>query len=257
MGIDIDFGKTAADYKKYRQGFPIEFFERLKKSNIGLRNQKILDLGTGTGTVARGFALAGCDVTAVDPSENLIEQAKSIDIEYGVQIKYVVGTAENTHQTDKQFDIVTAGQSWHWFDSQKAISEIMRVLKPQGKLVIAHYDWIPFKNSISAISEKLILKYNPHWTLFGGNGFYPQWVTQLVEAGFDDIETFSFDVMAEYTHEAWRGRIRASAGVAASLSSDEVKKFDVEHDRELKKYFPEDPLKILHRCFVITTGAPL
>jgi len=251
-----DFGKTAVDYRKYRQGFPEQFFTRLINAGIGLPNQKVLDLGTGTGTVARGFALQGCEVTAIDPSIELIEQAKVIDSSCNVTVNYFVGTAEDTKQADNQFDIVVAGQAWHWFKHDQAIDEVKRVLKPDGKLIIAHYDWIPVKNSVPALSEAIILKYNPAWKMSGGNGFYPQWVTQLVEAGFETVETYSFDVVAEYTHEAWRGRIRASAGVAASLSEEDVAKFDAEHSEALKIEFPDDPLRILHRCFTVTAKLP-
>jgi len=251
----VDFGKTALDYRKHRQGFPEEFFIRLKKLGIGVKGQKILDLGTGTGTVARGFALAGSEVRALDPSENLIAQAKIIDQELGVtNTSYFIGTAENTQQPDCFFDVVAAGQCWHWFDAQKAINEIKRILKPAGKLVVAHYDWIPAKNNIADLTEALILKYNPEWQLKGSNGFYSRWVDQLVDADFVNIETCSFDVMATYTHEAWRGRIRASAGVAASLSPEKVEKFDAEFSAVLKEKFPLDPLRILHRCFMIVAN---
>ena len=90
----------------------------------------------------------------------------------------------------------------------------------------------------------------------GGTGFYPQWTTQLLEAGFLDIETYSFDVAASYTHEAWRGRIRASAGIAASLGQAEVEKFDQEHSENLQLRFPENNLQILHRCFTMIASPP-
>ena len=76
----IDFGKTAKDYGQHRQGFPTAFFSRLKAFGIGSPGQYILDLGTGTGTIARGLALAGADVTALDPSTELIAQAEALDI---------------------------------------------------------------------------------------------------------------------------------------------------------------------------------
>lgn len=252
-----DFGKTAHDYRKHRQGFPQEFFDRLRGYGIGFAGQKILDLGTGTGTVARGFAQAGCDVTAIDPSEQLIEQAKLIDNEIGVNIDYLVATSENTKQINKAFDIVSAGQCWHWFKYYEATQEIKRVIKLTGKLVIAHFDWLPIKNSVPELTEQLILKYNPYWTMGGGTGFYPQWTTQLSETGFSNIETYSFDIAVSYSHEAWRGRIRASAGIAASLDQTEVEKFDQEHSKDLQLRFPESDLKILHRCFTIIASPPV
>ena len=251
-----NFGKTAEDYSKYRQGFPPEFFERLKKWGIGLSEQKILDLGTGTGTIARGLALLGCNVIGINPSAELIEQAQQLDQRQNLNIQYVLATAEETLQPDHTFDVVVVGQAWHWFDAIKAIAEVKRILKPEGKLVIAHYDWLPIHDSVPALSETLILKYNPDWNLSGTNGFYPTWVTQLVEAGFDQVETYSFDVEALYSHEAWRGRIRASAGIAASLSKEKVAEFDKEHAKQLTEHFPEDPLYILHRCFTIIANPP-
>src|SRR3990172_8874953 len=51
-----DFGKAAEDYARYRKGFPDSFFKRLLQDGIGMPGQSILDLGTGTGSLARGFA---------------------------------------------------------------------------------------------------------------------------------------------------------------------------------------------------------
>ena len=61
----VDFGKTAQDYGRYRAGFPESFFDRLTAMGVGLPGQRLLDLGTGTGTVARGFARRGCIVTGL------------------------------------------------------------------------------------------------------------------------------------------------------------------------------------------------
>jgi hypothetical protein len=86
----------------------------------------------------------------------------------------------------------------------------------------------------------------------GGSGIYPQWLQDLIEAGFTGIETFSFDLPVYYSHEAWRGRIRASAGVKASLSPEETVRFDSELSQVLLKDFPEDPLAIPHRVWAVT-----
>ncbi|HIE89277.1 MAG TPA: hypothetical protein EYG52_05110 [Pseudomonadales bacterium] len=73
----------------------------------------------------------------------------------------------------------------------------------------------------------------------------------LGENGFEEIESFTFDEPAIYTHESWRGRIRASAGIAATLTSEEVERFDAELAALLAKDFPEEPMAIPHRVFVV------
>jgi len=57
VSVNVDFGKTAGDYGKYRAGFPDQLFDRLFSAGIVREGETALDLGTGTGTLARGFAL--------------------------------------------------------------------------------------------------------------------------------------------------------------------------------------------------------
>ena len=254
--LRADFGKTASDYGRHRAGFPDEFFERLAALEILRAGMRALDLGTGTGTVARGLALRGCEVTGLDRSAPLMDQAAELDRAAGVVVKYVNAAAEETGLPATEFDLVTAGQCWHWFDRPRAASEARRVLKPDGKLVIAHFDWIPLPGNMVEATEKLIEKHNPKWKLGGGLGIYPQWPRDMAVAGFKNIETFSFDLDAIYTHEAWRGRIRASAGVGASLAPEAVAAFDDELRVMLAERWPKDPMPVLHRVFVAIGVAP-
>ena len=249
--MEIDFGKTADDYKTHRQGFPPAFFDHLQKRQLIGDNKRILDIGTGTGTVARGCALVGSAVVAIDIAAPLLEQARILDKAAGIEINYHIAKAEDTALADESFDVVTAGQCWHWFDRPHAAAEVKRLLVPDGYVVIAHLDWIPLTGNVVEATEHLILKYNPAWSMGGGSGIYPDWLRDLASAGFKDIETFSFDVDLSYTHEAWRGRIRASAGVAASLSPERVLQFDSELKAILRDNFPDDPLPVHHRVWAV------
>jgi len=254
--MHIDFGKTAQDYGTHRAGFPDRFFERLFAGGIVRRGDRALDLGTGTGTIARGLSLRGCEVTGLDPSAPLLDQARRLDAAAGVETEYVQAKAEATGLPDASFDVVTAGQCWHWFDRATAAREMRRVLRSGGRLVIAHFDWIPLPGNVVDATEKLIERHNPAWKLAGGTGLHPRWLADAATAGFEDIETFSFDVPQAYSHEAWRGRIRASAGVAASLSPEAVVAFDRAHAAMLAERFPDDPLLVPHRVWVMTARSP-
>lgn len=254
--MTVDFGKTASDYAKHRAGFPDRFFDRLFHDGLVAKSDRVLDLGTGTGAIARGLAKRGCVVTGLDPSDAMLTQAKALDREAGVGTQYVRARAEDTGLPDAAFDIVTAGQCWHWFDRSRAAREARRLLTTAGRLVIAHFDWLPLPGNVVDATERLIKAHNPPWDGDDGTGIHPRWFADLANAGFVDIESFSFDIDVPYSHEGWRGRIRASSGVAASLSPEAVERFDDAHRELLARDFPEQPLQVPHRVFAVYGRAP-
>lgn len=91
----------------------------------------------------------------------------------------------------------------------------------------------------------------------GGCGIHWRAFAHLSAAGFRDLESFSFDIDQPYTHEAWRGRIRASAGVGASLDPEAVARFDADHAKLLAERFPEEPVLAPHRVFALIGRKPL
>jgi len=190
-------------------------------------------------------------VTALDPSAAMLAQAKGRASAAGLQLRTLEAKAEATGLPDGAFDFVVAGQCWHWFDRARAAAEALRILRPGGALMIAHFDWLGFPGNVVAATEALILGYSPDWRGAGKAAPYPAWYADLHAAGFRAIESFSFDQDVPYTHEAWRGRIRASAGVGASLPPDKVAAFDAEHASLLARAFPDEPLAVPHRCWAV------
>jgi SAM-dependent methyltransferase len=254
--VTVDFGKTARDYGRFRVGFPAPFFERLAERGLVRRGDRALDLGTGTGTVARGLALRGCDTIGLDPSESLMAEGRRLDREAGVRIAQVAALAEALPFAAASFDLVVAGQCWHWFDGPAAAAEARRALASGGHLAIAYFDWLPLPGTVVAATEALIKRHNPAWHMDGGTGIYPAYPEVVWAAGFRSIETFSFDLDIPYRHEAWRGRIRASAGVGASLPLKAVAEFDAEHAALLARDFPAEPLAVPHRVWTLVGKRP-
>jgi SAM-dependent methyltransferase len=248
-----DFGNTAEDYATHRAGFPDRFFDEIMKRGIG---GAVLDLGTGTGTLARGLAARGARVTGIDIAPAILAQARGLAAAQGLEITFSEGSAEDTGRPDDAFDAVTAGQCWHWFDGAAACEEIARVLRPGGFVCICHFDWLPLPGSVVAATEALILHHSPDWPFANGTGLYPAWLPVLSDGGFVEIETFSFDHAQTYSHDAWRGRIRASAPIGGSLDAAGVAAFESAHAAMLARDFPQDPLTVPHRCWAAIARYP-
>jgi SAM-dependent methyltransferase len=251
-----DFGLTASDYGQYRAGFPPRLVEHLVATNVVRDDDRVLDVGTGTGTLARLLAPRVRSVLGTDPTEQLLEQARALGDEAG-NVVYKCGVAEETGLDNESVDLVAAGQCWHWFDADRAAAELLRVLSRGGRLVIAHFDWLPLPGNVVEATEALIIAHNPDWRLGKGSGLYPRWLTDVAVAGFEQIETFSFDVEVPYSHQAWVGRIRASAGVGASLDAAAVERFSDQLSNLLASRFPADSLTVPHRTWAVVARKPV
>ncbi|MDX1449161.1 MAG: class I SAM-dependent methyltransferase [Acidimicrobiia bacterium] len=247
-GRAIDFGRTAADYEQHRPGFPVSFFERLLGLGWAAPGRSVLDLGTGTGSLALGLASAGMEVTGLDIAPELLEAARRAAAARNLAATFVEGRAEATGLPGGTFDLITAGQCWWWFDSTAALAEAKRLLTPGGRLLICSFSYLPLPGSVAGRTEDLILSHNPGWPKAGWRGVHPEHVRDLDEGGFHEVESFSYVSDVGFTHEGWRGRIRTCNGVGSALAKDEVERFDAELADLLAREFPGD-LTVRHRVF--------
>jgi SAM-dependent methyltransferase len=255
--MTVDFGRTAADYAAHRAGFPGEFFGRLRPYGVGLAGQRVADTGTGTGNLARGFAAAGCAVTGLDIAPELLAEARQLDRAAGVRVRDLVASAERTGLAPGRWDVVSAGQCWHWFDRPRAAAEARRLLAPGGRLLICYFSYLALPGNVCAASEELVLARNPSWAMAGDTGIHPEYTIDVAQAGFTGIETFSFDVLVPYTHTAWRGRMRTCNGVGASLPDDQVARYDANLAAVLAERFGNEPMQVPHRAWALIARAPL
>ena len=115
-GKIFDWGRASSDYAKYRDIYPDEFYKRIIDSGLCTKGQKVLDLGTGTGVLPRNMYKYGADFTGADISENQIAQARRLSEESGMDIKYIVASAETIDFPDDTFEVVTACQCFMYFN---------------------------------------------------------------------------------------------------------------------------------------------
>lgn len=241
----IDWGKTSADYSVHRPGPPPSFFARLAALGIGCEGQSILDLGTGTGVLARQFARQGAVVQGIDISAEQIAMADQLAKSEGLRVGFSVCPAESLPWSEPTFDEATANQCWLYFDKQRTISELRRVLRPGGVLVTSHFSWLPRLDEVARRSEQLVLQFNPKWSGADFSGVIPPRPEWAREA-FDVTAMFYYDEPIPFTRDSWCGRMRACRGIGATLSPGEVEAFDAAHRELLHQTVPES-FTVLHR----------
>ncbi|MHC4421188.1 MAG: class I SAM-dependent methyltransferase [Planctomycetota bacterium] len=255
---EINFGRQSDDYARHRPGPPGSFYDRLEQ-HVSLAGAVVLDLGTGPGLVALALARRGARVTGVDIAPEQIDVARRSAAEQGLgaQTEFLVAPAERTGLAAESFDLVIASQCWFWFDHDTALSEVARVLRPGGVLVVAHYCYLANRSRIAGRTEALVLEFNPGWTMAGWDGVYPDHIDTLQQQGLVLVEQFCYDHLQPFTHESWRGRMRTCNGVGSGVSTDEqVAAFDAALAEMLRREFPDEPLQVEHRVWAVILRKP-
>ena len=241
-GKSFDGGKASADYAKYRDIYPPIFFDKVAQLGLCVKGQRVLDLGTGTGVVPRAMYHYGARWTGADISENQIIQARALS--EGMDIDYIVSPAEDIDFPDGTFDVITACQCFFYFDYEKVVPKLAKLLKSGGRLVILFMAWVPADDDIARASEELVLKYNPAWT-GGGYERAPVFVPETAEKYFDIEVRDEYDLMVPFTRESWNGRMKACRGVGASLTAEQTAAWEKDHISLLEKLAPPE-FEILH-----------
>ena len=75
FGKAFDWGRTSADYAKYRDIYPKEFYQKIADRGLCTREQKVLDLGTGTGVLPRNMYSYGAKWVGTDASKEQLDWA--------------------------------------------------------------------------------------------------------------------------------------------------------------------------------------
>ncbi len=116
-----------ADYVLGRPDYPAALPARVRQALSLPLGARVVDLGCGTGLLARAFLADGHPVVGVEPDPAMAAAARD---ELGAHPDFtlVEGRAEQTGLPDGSADLAVAGQAFHWFEPAAARAELLRLL---------------------------------------------------------------------------------------------------------------------------------
>ena len=129
------FSDRVENYVRYRPTYPAGVLEVLRQEAGLSSRDAIADIGSGTGISAEHFLRNGNEVFAVEPNLEMRQAAES-QLQQYAEFHSVVGTAEATTLPNHSVGYIVAAQAFHWFDQANAKQEFVRILRPDGWVVL-------------------------------------------------------------------------------------------------------------------------
>jgi ubiquinone/menaquinone biosynthesis C-methylase UbiE len=138
------FKGTAWYYARYRAGYPHAFFDMVKdKFNLS-KNDRVLDLGCGTGQIAIPLSQYVKQVVAMDPEPEMLAEGKMLAEKSGASnIRWIEGGSEDLvdlrYKLGK-FQLAVVGTAFHWMNREKTLDDMYEIINDSGGIVIANLD---------------------------------------------------------------------------------------------------------------------
>lgn len=145
------FGAAADDYERARPDYPDEAGRWLAE-RLDLRpGRRVMDLAAGTGKLTRLLVATGVSVVAIEPVAEMRSRLAAVL----PAVEMLDGVAEQIPLADSSVDAATVGQAFHWFDGDRALSEIHRIVREHGRLAVV-YNRRPLEHPVHEALEEII-----------------------------------------------------------------------------------------------------
>src|ERR1700752_2329695 len=130
------FATTASTYAARREPYPPAFFAAAANGLRLTGREALIDLGTGPGLLALGFAPYVGRVVGVDPEPGMLVAAREAAARTSVDLTLIEGKVETLPPDIGAFDVITIGRALHWMDRETTLARFETLLASDGRILI-------------------------------------------------------------------------------------------------------------------------
>jgi SAM-dependent methyltransferase len=191
-------------YRRYRPRYPREIIPLLVDRSSLAPSSVVADIGAGTGMLAELFLEHGNQVLAVEPNAEMRAACAELAAQYP-RLRCINGTAEQTGLANQSVDFIAVGRAFHWFDHSRCRPEFLRVLRPNGWMLIAGLGPRRGSEPVEQDYEKVLdthgIDYAAHRNRYAIGHAARQFF------GSDEVEKAEFPGIERLNYQALEGRM--------------------------------------------------
>ena len=222
--------QSVVDRYHLRPAYPPETFTILNKLIVD-EPRAVLDVGCGTGNVARPLTEYVEHIDAVDLSLPMLERARALPGGYSPKVRWLHGRAEDV-ELEPPYALVTAGESLHWMEWDVVLPRFAQLLMPHGVLAIVHIvdQPVPWREGYFQIEQRFTN--NPSYVPF-------DWIVELEKYGLfqklGERETASVEV-SQTVEDYIAAKHARSILSLDTMTTEQATQFDTEMQTLLLPY---------------------
>jgi SAM-dependent methyltransferase len=203
------FGSAADEYERYRPSYPADAVAWLGEQCAVGPSSTVCDLGAGTGKLTRLLLPSGARVIAAEPLPAMV----TVLHRELPNVPTTVAVAEDLPFADGTFTAVTAAQAFHWFDLERVLPELHRVLAPRGRVGVL---WNGFDDTVEWVAalRDLVARSGASAEWLKGH-LDDRWLFDAITASpyFGDLHSAAFRHEQRATPDAVVERIATSSHI--------------------------------------------
>jgi SAM-dependent methyltransferase len=238
------FATTAEYYARYRPGYPPAVFDRIRAA-FGLdETGRLLDIGCGTGEIARQLHADFENVLGLDISKEMLAEAERQSAQAGItNCQWLCMPAEDISEELGKFHLATLASSFHWMNQAVVLERVYALIDPGGGLVIMGNPgglWAgddPWERVAQEVLQRWIGSWQSSRTGITSNGDGAEKVS-IAQSDFVDVELENYQWQRSVDLDTVVGELFSTSFASKAVLGEKADAFAADLRQSLLQFEP-------------------